>query len=256
MSHKYGEVSCIAGLEIDSAGKPRWRRLYPVPFRTLDQDQKFRKYEPIRLRAQAHSGDVRPETLRPDVASIRKDGPVVPSRKGWAQRRPIVEPVIGGSMCGLARERKVKQTSLGMFRPREVLDLKIEPVDVRAEKRAAAELWANQPDLFHSIQDRRNTLKAIEQIPFRFQYVYACRDPKCRGRHKQSIIDWELMAFYRQVRNRADWEDRIRAKWLDQLCGPDKDTAFVVGNQRRHPGSFLVLSVWWPPLEPEQLRLG
>jgi len=52
-----------------------------------------------------------------------------------------------------------------------------------------------------------------------------------------------------------DWRDLIRAKWFDQMCGPDRDTAFIVGNQHQHPGGFLILGVWWPP-RSDQLSLG
>jgi hypothetical protein len=39
------------------------------------------------------------------------------------------------------------------------------------------------------------------------------------------------------------------------LCAADRDTAFFIGNQHQHPGSFLVLGVWWPPRQPEQLAI-
>ena len=45
--------------------------------------------------------------------------------------------------------------------------------------------------------------------------------------------------------------ERIRDKFLDQLCGPERDTHFYVGNQRLHLQSFLVLGVWWPRI-PKQ----
>jgi hypothetical protein len=31
------------------------------------------------------------------------------------------------------------------------------------------------------------------------------------------------------------------------MCGEGKDTIFYVGNMHRHPKSFLVLGVFWPP---------
>ena len=65
LSRNYGEVSCIAGIQTDPE-RGRWVRLYPVPFRALDDTQQFAKYQPVRLRAEAHSGDSRPETRRPD----------------------------------------------------------------------------------------------------------------------------------------------------------------------------------------------
>lgn len=38
LSKTYGEVSCIAGVETTAAGL-QWIRLYPVPFRALDDQQ-------------------------------------------------------------------------------------------------------------------------------------------------------------------------------------------------------------------------
>ncbi len=53
LSKTYGEVSCIAGVEITPGG-PRWIRLYPVPFRALDENQQFRKYQRVRLEVETH----------------------------------------------------------------------------------------------------------------------------------------------------------------------------------------------------------
>jgi hypothetical protein len=39
------------------------------------------------------------------------------------------------------------------------------------------------------------------------------------------------------------------------MCGPTKDTAFIVGNQHQYRQGFLVLGVWWPPLA-KQLSLS
>jgi hypothetical protein len=48
----------------------------------------------------------------------------------------------------------------------------------------------------------------------------------------------------------------MRKRWLDEVCAEDRDTAFFVGNMHQHPGSFLILGVWWPPRRPEQLALA
>ena len=40
---------------------------------------------------------------------------------------------------------------------------------------------------------------------------------------------------------------RLRDKWLGELCAPDCDTVFFVGNQYAAPRGFLVLGVWSPP---------
>ncbi|MCK6212303.1 hypothetical protein KZX45_17305 [Georgenia sp. EYE_87] len=43
-SRTYGDTVCVAGIAI-VPGPPRWVRLYPVPFRYLDGEKRFRKYD-------------------------------------------------------------------------------------------------------------------------------------------------------------------------------------------------------------------
>lgn len=250
MSRRYGEVSCIAGLDMKTS---EWIRLYPVPFRTLEDAQKFRKYEPIRARVQRPRDDRRPESWRVDAESIEVIGHVLGPEHGWKARRPIVEPAIGDSMCDVRKAQKEKGTSLQMFRPKEVLDLIIEDAEPDPEKGKQAEDWAAQGSLLGST-DLQLQRKALEQIPFRFLYRYQCSADDCPG-HRQSIVDWEIVALYRSVREQENWRDLIRAKWLDQMCGTDKDTAFIVGNQHQYLDGFLILGVWWPP-RSDQLSLG
>jgi hypothetical protein len=250
LSRRYGEVSCIAGLDMKTS---KWIRLYPVPFRTLEDAQKFRKYEPIRARVQRPRDDRRPESWRVDAESIEVVGPVLSVEHEWAARRPVVEPAIGESMCAVRKAQKGNGTSLQMFRPREVLELIIEDAETDPEKGRRAEDWAAQGSLLGSA-DLQLQRKALEQIPFRFLYRYFCAADDCPG-HRQSIVDWEIIALYRKVRKQENWRDLIRAKWFDQMCGPDRDTAFIVGNQHQHPDGFLILGVWWPP-RSDQLSLG
>jgi hypothetical protein len=256
LSSKYGEVSCIAGAEMTADG-PRWIRLYPVPFRSLEDDRQFRKYQPVRLRVEAHRGDLRPETRRPDRDSIELRGAPVSSRNAWALRRRFVEPLMVSSMCEVTRRQRQDGTSLGVFRPKRVLEFKIEKASVDDAKRQIAKAWAAQTSLLDGLgpEERTSQLRELEQVPWTFRYRYECEDAGCRG-HSQSIIDWEIAQFYRRVRHSDDWRDRMRKRWLDEVCGADRDTAFFVGNMHQHPRSFLILGVWWPPQRPEQLALA
>ncbi len=256
LSRKYGEVSCVAGVEMTGDG-PRWIRLYPVPFRSLDDDQQFRKYQPVRLRVEAHRGDLRPETRRPDRDSIELRGGQVSSRNAWALRRRFVEPLMAASMCEISRHQRRDGTSLGVFRPGQVKDFKIEKARVDEAKLQIAKAWSAQTSLLDGLgaDERTNQLRELEQVPWTFRYRYECQETGCRG-HSQSIIDWEIAQFYRRVRHFDDWRDRMRRRWVDEVCGADRDTAFFVGNMHQHPKSFLILGVWWPPRRPEQLALA
>ncbi|HEY4811859.1 MAG TPA: hypothetical protein VIH71_12460 [Solirubrobacteraceae bacterium] len=246
LSRKYGEVSCVAGVEI-TAAEPHWIRLYPVPFRSLDDDQQFRKYQPVRLAVEAHRGDLRPETRRPDRDSIALRGGPVSSRNAWALRRRFVEPLMVSSMCEITRRQRNDGTSLGVFRPGRVLEFKIEKASVNEAKRQIAKAWSAQTSLLDGLgsDERTSQLRELEQVPWTFRYRYGCGEAGCRG-HSQSIIDWEIAQFYRRVRHFDDWQDRMSKRWLSEVCGADRDTAFFVGNMHQHPRSFLILGVWWP----------
>ncbi len=235
---------------------PRWIRLYPVPFRAPEDKKQFRKYQPVRLRVAPHRGDLRPETRRPDLDSIELLGDPVSSRDAWAFRRRLVEPLMEASMCEIARRQRRDGTSLGVFRPGRVIGLEIEKASVDEGKRAIAKAWLAQTSLLDGLgtEERTSQLRELEHAPWTFKYRYECEDTGCPS-HTQSIIDWEIAQFYRRVRRREDWRDRMKNRWLGDLCGPGRDTAFFVGNMHQHPRSFLVLGVWWPPRRPEQLAL-
>jgi hypothetical protein len=257
LSRTYGEVSCIAGVRMAGTGAPEWIRLYPVPFRALADDQQFRKYQPMRVRVETHSRDRRRETRRPDRDSIELLGGPIPSTDGWRLRRRFVEPLMLPSMCEVQRRQQRDGTSLGIFRPKRVLDIVIRPAEIRAEKQQIAQAWAAQGTLLDGLgsDEKAHQLRELELTPWTFKYLYECDEPKCKT-HTQSIIDWEIAEYYRRIRDHADWRDRLRDHWIGKLCGPDRDTAFFVGNQHQHLNSFLVLGVWWPELRPEQLALG
>lgn len=176
-------------------------------------------------------------------------GDPIGTADGWRKRRELIEPMIGPSMCELHQAEAVDRTSLGMFRPTEVKDFIIEAVEPDPEKSEKAEAWAAQGRLGESTE-RRDERRALEQIPYRFKYRYHCSSPDC-SEHNQSIVDWEVFQLYRQVRNRADWKELMRRKWLDEMCSSKKDTAFIVGNQHQYRQGFLVLGVWWPPDDPQ-----
>ena len=54
LSRKYGETVCTAGVREDGT----WVRIYPVPFRRLNEDQKYSKYDWIECRLQRNTLDV------------------------------------------------------------------------------------------------------------------------------------------------------------------------------------------------------
>ncbi|MFD4786257.1 hypothetical protein ACFWN1_04110 [Streptomyces sp. NPDC058459] len=66
LSGKYHETSCVAGIRLDQ-GAPQHVRLFPVPFRLLNEESQFAKYSIVEVDVQRHHGDRRPESLRPNL---------------------------------------------------------------------------------------------------------------------------------------------------------------------------------------------
>ena len=100
--------------------------------------------------------------------------------------------------------------------------------------------------------DRKTELVKPEHA---FSYHWFCEEPGCKG-HTQKIVDWELGEAYRS------WPlygqallDAIEAKWLGEMCAPERDPMFFVGDQHTRPGQFLVLGTFWPKRRPNDDQL-
>jgi hypothetical protein len=74
--------------------------------------------------------------------------------------------------------------------------------------------------------------------------------PNCPG-HKLPIVDWEIKQSYRKWRSLYGSEDellqKIKQRWLNEMCAQEKDVYFYVGNMNRFHDQFMILGVFYPP---------
>jgi hypothetical protein len=240
-----GETMCVAGVRLDGPG-PELIRLYPVGYRRLPEQSAFHKYQIIEVGAHRSSADSRPESYRPDLTSV-KIVANAPSRHEWAARWASIGNLAGATTCcGLVRDQLAGggRRSLGLIKPR-VTGVKVERAKpFSPNKQELAELAA-AADLFGE------STTPLEPAPYKLWYSYRCSDePLCHG-HEQMLIDWEAGAAARRWLAHGYPEDKLpamlRQKFLDELCGPGRDTYFYIGNQVKRPSKFLVLGVFWPP---------
>lgn len=236
-SKKYQETNCCAGIEIDTG---KWIRLYPIPFRLLNDYQQFPKYSIISVACTKPLRDKRIESYKIDQDSIeilRQVG----TRNSWDERKSIVLPTLSSSFCEILEEVK-HHKSLGIFKPDNIVFKVGKTVSKDKKKRQVA---YKQHHLFDK------TLKPLEEIPFSFYYEFKChRCPTCNG-HKLMIHDWELTQAYRSWRHKYEDKNlllnKIEEKWLHNLCSCKNDVYFCVGNVWRRPKQFMVLGVFYPP---------
>ncbi|MFC8271880.1 hypothetical protein ACFUJR_04900 [Streptomyces sp. NPDC057271] len=188
LSSKYRETSCVAGIRLDQ-GRPQHVRLFPVPFRLLEQSAQFTKYSIIEVDVRPHHGDRRPESLRPDLETLEVIEQL-PTSDGWKRRYSYVEPLVARSLCAIKRDQETNGTSLGIFRPTEITDFRLTEAEPWPAGKAAL---ADQLDLFD--QD----LRRLEWVPFEFRYRFRCADDACTG-HDMGLKDWEAGESYRKFR--------------------------------------------------------
>lgn len=244
-SSKYDELVCTAG--VTETGD--FVRLYPINFRDLPYDKQFTKYQWIEVEASQHTGrDKRKESYRPDSESIRIRGdPIKPNPGNWCGRSRYVLQKKAKSMEYLQERRRSDQTSLGIFKPRNILDLTIQPDSPDWNPRHLAAL--KQQRIW---EDRTNSREPPRKVPFKFKYKFHCNDKNCNG-HKMSIFDWEVgVLFWRMVDKgmaQKSAAEEVKRKFLEDLCGDDKDTHFFVGTTLDYPKSWVILGVYYPKVE-------
>ncbi|MBF0541027.1 MAG: hypothetical protein HQK91_06220 [Nitrospirae bacterium] len=246
-STKYEETVCVAGIDL-STGK--WIRLYPITYRDLDDNQKFKKYCIIEVNVKKANNDHRPESYKVDTDSI-KIIKCYDTKKGWKDRKQFILPAKSPSFCDILEQSIQHDVSLGMFKPHNINFeyKKAKPKDqIKREAAYAKGRLFNKPK------------EPIETIPYDFRYDFYCLEKNdCPG-HNLMIIDWEIGQAYRKWRslypNESILMNKFKEKWINEFCSIDRDTYFIVGNtQRFRHKSFMVLGVFYPPLEKTSKNL-
>lgn len=249
-SARYDELVCTAGVREDGS----FVRLYPLNFRELNVNQRYQKYQWIEVAAVKHKGrDARKESFRPDSTTIKLLGEPITPAIYWAERARYVLAKKTPSMEFLRDQQKKDQTSLGVFKPHKIRDLIFQPDSpdwkpaFKAEL-AQARFW----------DDRKRTLRLPRKVPFKFQYVFECDDPRCKKNHHMMIEDWEVGAlFWRNVdagKTPDEAAKMVRKKFLDEMCAASRDTHLYVGTVLEH-GTWVVIGVFWPKLKPSKPNL-
>lgn len=224
-----------------------------MPYRFLDKDSRFRKYQWITAQVTKAKNDSRPESFRLDLDSIRIATPVLSTSNLWLERKRIVGPLESPSLCALqsAQRENRDAPTLGFFKPKRIKRLNIKPDSREWTEAELARL--RQYPLFG-----RAPAKALEKIPYTFKYEFDCHDPACGG-HELSCLDWEIGQSFRAWSRRYSdgWEEKLRQRYeLEMILR--FDTHFFVGTIHQHPNSWIIVGLFYPPkpsMPPEPHRV-
>lgn len=254
-SAQYVETSCVAGISQDGA----MRRLFPVPFRMIEDGQQFRKWQWIDVRVEKAPKDHRPESHKIYVDTINC-GDVIDTKKAWSGRWEWLEKIPAfDSYDAIEETRLADGLSLALLRPKRLIGLEISKArnpDWTDEEREKLLQEQMQGNLFDEVEERRQ-VKQLRKVPFDFYYRYVYDTPEGEKERKHKIVDWEAGALFWKCREShgTDWEKPFRAKLEEDLGA--KDLMFLMGNQHRFQDQWLIISLVYPPKrKPVEVRQG
>jgi hypothetical protein len=253
LSTKHLETVCTGGVTED--GKPI--RLYPIPYRYLDGDDQFKKYQWITARAARNHSDPRPESHRIDCESIVVGDAIKPDGDEWSMRAEVMfrDPSWQFStMDDLQDAQRKTKASIGVVNPREILEVEPfarpnedglsfnEKLD-RLRRFVAAD--REQMRIFEEFA--LPELKGQEFVPNRIRVRWLCHSPECKG-HNMQVLDWEAIQLQRKVGNEKALE-KVRS-----VCDVQKNAVrFFLGNTAQHPAAFCIVGFWYPKRVPDLL---
>ncbi len=239
-SSKHREITCVAGV----TNKGEMRRLFPLPYRYLQGDQQFQKWQWINARIRKASKDARPESFNIDSDSIQI-GDVIQTKNSWRNRLCKIKHLTHSDPDTLGKCRQLSGVTLGFVHPARILELKISPSN-QPDWTESEKAKLEQEFLFDSQESREKI--TLHKIPFDFHYVYECQCESGSHIFKHKLTDWEVGAlFWNCKRSQGDnWEMPFRQK-LEIEFQEKKDVYFLLGTIHRFPDQWLIVGVYYPP---------
>lgn len=256
-SRSYTELVCTAGL-LDGE---KWIRMYPIPYRFLQDQQKYPKYSWIELNLTRKTDDFRPESYSPKLGV---DEPIkvlqqIGTDNEWAARKSYVLKEIYTSMKELLELSKNpnQRKSLATLKPSRIVDFVIEEDDREWKKE-----WQDQLKQFNMFElpTQRGHKKLVKKLPYKFSYRFFSEGDKMS--HKMMIEDWEIGALFWNCLYRTDGDEQaalelVKQKYLGEFA--EKDLYLFVGTTLKFhaisaPNPFVIIGVFYPP-KTDQLSL-
>lgn len=245
-SDKYIETVCTGAVDVD--GKPY--RLFPIPFRYLSGEQQFKKYQWIDAEIKKSTKDGRLESYEIKHETIKILNAIPTDDNAWSKRAEWMfknNTWVYNSVEELYEKQNLTGTSLGVVRPRQIIDIQLHERSAEDQKkhiqkvkdiRQKIDARNAQASLFY--ESNPTEVLKIGFMQERIQIHWLCENPNCKM-HKMSVIDWELIELQRREGN-----DPAIAK-LRSYCDLTKyDIRFFLGNLKQHPGSFIIGGIWYP----------
>ncbi len=251
-SKKYIETVCTAGINIDTF---ELRRLYPINYRSLPSEKRYKKWQVIEVKTAPADRDKRKESrkvVNPDSIKIldefsKKYDVDRYGKSAWVARLSIVKRVLYKSLEELNEHKKKDNISLGFIKPRRIIDFTINNIDdgEEWERKLARHTYTQQTTLMEHIYGIEK--KPLEPIKYIFRYKFYCNDPRCSG-HEIMVEDWELLESYRKWKDEYGDKEvikKLKKKYFEWMT-KERDLYFFMGTDYKY-GKFLIIGLFYFP---------
>ncbi len=256
LSKKYDELVCTAGILDDGS----WVRIYPLPFRKLDYENRYRKYQWMELPLVKNESDPRPESYKiTDLSKVQLIGEPVGTKQGWAERKLIVfgKNEIHSDLAALIARANNNELSIAIFKPAELLEFVVEKTEREWDQDSLEILKAkaNQLSLFQTEDEVKKEFLIVNKLPYKFSYRFS----DCTGKESTLMIeDWEIGALFWNCLTQSEGnEDKainlVRNKYMEEFSS--KEIFLFLGTTRQFHGwaknPFVIIGVFYPPSSPQ-----
>ena len=255
LSRTYGETVCTAGIREDGT----WVRIYPVPFRRLNESEQYRKYDWIECRLMHRTADPRPESFSPaDQNELTPVGHIDTSDKWRERRRLLLQTAqVYDRLDRLIEGAKSNTLSLAVFKPTKVTDFIWENEDRNWNQEKLHQMRAlhSQLALFED-NSWRQTFQLIPKLPYSFSYRF---EDSIGKRSELQVLDWEAGALYWNCLKSTEGDEdaalaKVKNKYFDTFL--ETDLHFFLGTtQQFHqvaPNPWVIVGVFPVPDDPQQ----
>ena len=257
LSTRYNELVCTAGFLEDGT----WVRIYPLPFRALENEQQYKKWQWIEVDLERNSADFRPESYK--VKDLRSLNIIeqLDTKQNWHKRKEIVnKSTLYENLTDLiTRANQDNALSLATFKPIKIINFIIEEVEREWDKRKLTilEEKSRQLSLFQTEEEVKQQFELVDKLPYKFSYQFE----DINGKQSTLMIeDWEIGALYWNCLKNHNGDEQIaiqqvKSKYFDKFT-KKCDVLLFLGTTLKYHGwannPFVIVGVFYPKKEQQK----
>lgn len=228
-SSNYFETVCCAGVGSDM----KWRRLYPVAFRVLEEDKQFRRWDRISYRFTTPSDDRRRESQKVDPESIRVVGDLSSNERARAERSSIARLLT--RQC--QREAESLGESLTLVRPQNISLVWKKKSDAALERERH-----KHGELTKQLSVFQRQVQPLDPCPYTFQFAWTDESGVAR---RHTCDDWETSTAFLRRRSASGSEAEalhsLKSTYEDDYA--KRGLRFALGTHKRRQDQWLLVGV-------------